>query len=56
MLDMMGILFSSGMILMVVLRAIQRDRDQPWFETIKPKALPEPTKSSAKAWQRQTPA
>jgi len=53
MLDMIGISFSSVMILMVVIRAIQRDRDQPWFENIKVKAPSTKAECSAKPWHRQ---
>ena len=35
MLDMAGIVLSSVMILMVVVRAVQRDRAEPWFQTLK---------------------
>lgn len=31
MLDLLGILFSSGIMFLVVLRAIRMDRTQPWF-------------------------
>jgi hypothetical protein len=35
MLDLLGIVFSSGIMFLVVLRAIRMDRTQPWFR--KPK-------------------
>jgi hypothetical protein len=31
MLDLFGILFSSVIMFLVILRAIQMDRTQPWF-------------------------
>jgi hypothetical protein len=31
MLDLCGIVFSSGIMFLVILRAIQLDRTQPWF-------------------------
>jgi hypothetical protein len=31
MLDLLGILFSSGIMFLVVLRAIRMDRTEPWF-------------------------
>jgi hypothetical protein len=36
MLDLLGILFSSIMMFLVILRAIQMDNLQPWFRTPKP--------------------
>jgi hypothetical protein len=38
MLDLFGILFSSVIMFLVVLRAIQMDRTQPWFRPPKPGA------------------
>jgi hypothetical protein len=35
MLDLLGILFSSGIMFLVVLRAIRMDRTQPWFRAPK---------------------
>jgi hypothetical protein len=35
MLDLTGILFSSVMMIMVIMRALQLDRSQPWFQKIK---------------------
>nr|WP_294517402.1 hypothetical protein [uncultured Rhodopila sp.] len=45
MLDIVGILFSSVMMFVVIIRAVKLDRIQPWFQTIKPvdaadKAIP----------------
>jgi hypothetical protein len=36
MLDVAGILFSCIMMLMVIVRAVQLDRTQPWFQAVKP--------------------
>ena len=36
MLDLFGILFSSVIMFLVILRAIQMDRKQPWFRPPKP--------------------
>ena len=36
MLDLLGILFSSIMMVLVILRAIQLDSTQPWFRPAKP--------------------
>jgi hypothetical protein len=52
MLDLTGIMFSSIMMLMVIIRALQLDRIQPWFQTLK--ALP-PAPASKRPWQRQKP-
>jgi hypothetical protein len=35
MLDLCGIVFTSVMMLTVIVRALQADRIQPWFQTIK---------------------
>ena len=42
--DLVGILFSSAMILFVVVRALQLDASRPWFEPppSEPAAAPEP--------------
>jgi hypothetical protein len=34
MLDVAGIMFSSVMILFVVIRAVRLDRVRPWFQTV----------------------
>jgi hypothetical protein len=43
MLDVLGILVSGVMMLFVILRAVQLDRSQPWFET----PPPEPAEAAA---------
>jgi hypothetical protein len=51
MLDLTGIMFSSIMMLMVIIRALQLDRTQPWFQKLKRKeGSPSPEK---RIWQRQ---
>jgi hypothetical protein len=52
MLDLTGILFSSVMMLMVIIRAVQLDREQPWFQKLKRK---EGSPSSERPfWQRKS--
>jgi hypothetical protein len=50
MLDLSGIVFSTGMMLLVIFRAMKLDREQPWFQTVKI----EDTKPGAnkRPWQR----
>lgn len=45
MLDLFGILFSSTIMMLVILRAVQLDRTQAWFQTIK-RRPPEPKHAS----------
>ena len=40
MLDLTGILFSSVMMLIVIVRAVQLDREQPWFQNVEHKTEP----------------
>ncbi len=47
MLDLAGILFSSIMMFIVILRAVQLDRTKPWFEG--PKASTPPVSDTPKA-------
>jgi hypothetical protein len=35
MLDLAGIMFSSVMMLVIIVRAVRLDRIQPWFQTVK---------------------
>jgi hypothetical protein len=51
MLDLTGILFSSVMMLMVIVRAVQLDRAQPWFQALKRKETP--ASANKRAWQRR---
>jgi hypothetical protein len=51
MLDLTGIMFSSVMMLMVIIRALRLDREQPWFQKLKRKeGAPAPEK---RIWQRK---
>jgi hypothetical protein len=40
-LDLVGIVFSSVMMLYVIFRAVQLDRTRPWFEAPAPEQSPE---------------
>lgn len=51
MLDIAGILFSSVMMLFVIVRAVRLDRSQPWFQTIAGKG--EPRKPAQRPWRRR---
>jgi hypothetical protein len=51
MLDLAGILFSSVMMLVVLVQAVRLDRNQPWFQTVKRRE--KPAQREAKAWRRQ---
>lgn len=51
MLDLTGILFSSVMMLMVIIRAVQLDAIQPWFQHVKLKEAP--NAANQRPWQRQ---
>jgi len=49
MLDLFGIMFSSLMMLMVIIRAVQQDRAQPWFQKVTRKEAPVP--SEKQVWK-----
>lgn len=51
MLDLFGILFSSVIMFLVILRAIQMDRTQPWFRP----PTPDPAASKLTGRRRTTP-
>jgi hypothetical protein len=51
MLDLTGILFSSVMMIIVIVRAVQLDRSQPWFQTVKFKA--KPVEARNQPWRRR---
>jgi hypothetical protein len=51
MLDLYGILFSSLMMLFIIVRAVRLDRVQPWFQTVKIK-VQDPAANKA-GWQRR---
>jgi hypothetical protein len=50
MLDLTGIMFSSVMMLIVIVRALQLDSVQPWFQKVKRKDDPVP--ASRRSWRR----
>ncbi|HEX4368806.1 MAG TPA: hypothetical protein VH023_18355 [Rhodopila sp.] len=50
MLDLFGIMFSSVIMLMVIIRAVQLDRAQPWFQKVKRKDAP--VAAEKKVWRR----
>jgi hypothetical protein len=49
MLDLTGIMFSSVMMMMVIVRAVQLDRSQPWFQRVKRKDKPA---GQPRSWRR----
>jgi hypothetical protein len=52
MLDLTGIMFSSVMMLIVIIRALQLDSVQPWFQKVKRKEAPIPVHQ--RSWQRKS--
>lgn len=52
MLDVAGIVFSSVMMLMVIVRAVRMDRLQPWFQCVKRQE--QPVVDETRAWQRRS--
>jgi hypothetical protein len=51
MLDLTGIMFSSVLMLIVIVQAVRLDRIQPWFQPLKPKT--KPVEDSDRAWRRR---
>lgn len=51
MLDLTGIMFSSVMMLMVIVRAVRLDQTQPWFQAIKRKDAP--VEAKTRSWRRK---
>jgi hypothetical protein len=51
MLDTFGILFSSVMVLAIIIRAVRLDRTQPWFAQPKPPEKPEPP--NTRPWRKR---
>jgi hypothetical protein len=51
MLDLTGIMFSSVMMLIVIVRALQLDSVQPWFQKVKRKDTP--GAAAPVPWKRQ---
>jgi hypothetical protein len=53
MLDLTGIMFSSIMMLIVIIRATKLDLSEPWFQKVKFKDAKSAT--DRRTWQRQKP-
>jgi hypothetical protein len=51
MIDIAGILFSSVMVLIIIVRAVQFDRVQPWFQTLPRKD--DAGTSTRRPWQQR---
>jgi hypothetical protein len=51
MLDLTGIVFSSVMMFIVIVRAMQLDRAHPWFQNVTRKETPAAARLTA--WKRQ---
>jgi hypothetical protein len=51
MLDMAGIMFSSVMMLMIIVRSVRLDRLQPWFQAIERKT---PAGDVTRTWRRRS--
>jgi hypothetical protein len=51
MLDLAGILFSSVMMLVVLVQAVRLDRTQPWFQRIK--RSDKPVEPTTQTWRRR---
>ena len=51
MLDLAGILFSSVMMLIVIVQAVRLDREQAWFQTLSRK--PDAAKQKTPTWRRR---
>lgn len=52
MLDVAGIIFSSVMMLIVIVRAVRMDPLQPWFAPVKRKE--QPIAQTKQKWRRKT--
>jgi hypothetical protein len=53
MLDVFGIGFTILMVVLVIIKAVQLDRTEPWFQTFQPRKNTQTT--SSKPWQRNRP-
>lgn len=51
MLDVAGIMLSSVMMLMIIVRSVRLDRLQPWFQAIKRK---KPVGDVTRTWRRES--
>ncbi|HVC63523.1 MAG TPA: hypothetical protein VND19_24555 [Acetobacteraceae bacterium] len=54
MLDLVGIVFSSVMMVYVIFRAVQLDGSRPWFEAAPPEPTPAPGAASTQPGQSAT--
>ena len=53
MLDLFGILFSSTIMILVIIRAVQLDREQPWFQAPKRQSEDKEKQVVAQPWRRR---
>lgn len=51
MLDTVGILFSTTMLLIIAYRAFKLDKTQPWFQPIKSRSI---DTAGSRRWNRRT--
>ena len=51
MLDTAGILLSTMMVLIVIVRSVRMDRSQPWFQTVKSRKGP--AGNETPRWRRE---
>jgi hypothetical protein len=49
-LDLFGIMFSSIIMMLVIVRAVQLDRTQAWFQSLKPREIA--PKPETRPWKR----
>ncbi|MBS0639190.1 MAG: hypothetical protein U1E70_15700 [Acetobacteraceae bacterium] len=48
MLDLLGIVFSSSIMMLIIFRAVQLDKTQPWFQSIRRRLDPRPVEPQAR--------
>ena len=53
MLDVTGILFSSTMMLVVIMRAVQLDRFMPWFQILARRTESKEASGRTAPWRRR---
>ena len=51
MLDLLGIVFSSVIMMLVIVRALQMDKTEPWFQTLK-RSKVEGKQDTPRRWRR----
>ena len=51
MLDLFGIMFSSTIMMLVIIRAVQLDRTQAWFQSLKGQEIAQ--KPETRPWSRR---